>query len=531
MVPEHGAGLRDAVAEGSRAHPGRIALHDGARGQSYRDLNAGADRLARRLVTLGVKPGDAVAVLASTGPGAVTAMYGAPRAGAALAPFHPALTPREFRDAVALARPALVLCDPAHLERARDVVGEVGGDAKSRVFALGDRAARPGARSRGSRPVPADIRRVTPAEGPLPGLEPDDVVAVLRTSGTGGAARAVALTRRNFLASARAVRARLGLRPDDVWYASLSLAHIGGMALVDRALAAGSRVVTRGEWRLEVLVELLASGAISHVSLVPTMLGRLLDAGLPRPRPASLRCVLVGGAGAPPGLVERALSAGLPLALTYGMTETCSQVATAPPALVRAKPGTAGAPLDGVAVRIAADGEIEVRGETVARGYITAPGPPEASGDRQARARSRHPLAPTHPLTAPDGWHRTGDLGRLDRDGHLWVTGRRSRRIVSGGVNVDPAEVERVLAAHPAVAEAAVVGLPDPEWGERVAAAIVPAAGHEVRAEAIHGHCRELLGPASRPRALVVLAELPRNPNGKIDRTRVAARLSGTTPP
>lgn len=499
--------MGDAVARGARAHPGRIALDDGGGGLSYRDLDAAAHRLARRLVTLGVEPGDTVAMLASAGPGAVAAIYAAQRAGAALAPLNPALPRHEMRDALALAPPAVVLCDPAHLALARDMVG-TGGAGEPRVFPLESRGAPPGDRRRGAgRSVADTIRRVIPSDGPLPGSGPDDVVAILRTSGTGGRARAVALTRRNFHASARAVHARLALGPDDVWYASLSLAHIGGMALVDRALAAGSRVVTRGEWRLAVLVELLEAGAISHVSLVPTMLGRLLDAGLPDPLPASLRCVLVGGAGAPPALVERALTAGLPLALTYGMTEACSQVATAPPALVRAKPGSAGAPLDGVEVRIAADGEIEVRGDMVARAY------------RQGG-----------PITGPDGWYRTGDLGVLDHDGHLWVTGRKARRIVSGGVNVHPAEVERVLAAHPAVAEAAVVGLPDPEWGERVAAAIVPVVARKPGVRAIHRHCREMLGPAGRPRALVVLPELPRNPNGKIDRARLAARLSGSDP-
>ena len=500
--------VHDVVAAGARAHPGRLALDDGGAGLSYHDLDAAADRLARRLVTLGVKPGDVVAMLASAGPGAVAAMYAAPRAGAALAPLSPALARREMADAFALARPAVVLCDPAHLAVVRDLVGAVGG-GESRVFPLPSREAQPGERQAGAgHPTPDDLRRVIPSDEPLHEPTPDDVFAILRTSGTGGRARAVALTRRNFRASSRAVRARLALGPHDAWHASLSLAHIGGMALVDRALAAGSRVVTRGEWRLEALFELLEAGAVSHVSLVPTMLGRLLDAGLPHPLPASLRCVLVGGAGAPPALLERALAAGLPLALTYGMTETCSQVATAPPALVRAKPGTAGAPLDAVEVRIAADGEIEVRGDMVARAYHRG-----------------------GPIAGPHGWHRTGDLGRLDHDGHLWVTGRKARRIVSGGVNVHPAEVERVLAAHPAVAEAAVVGVPDPEWGERVAAAIVPAVSRELRVQAIHRHCRELLGPAARPRALVVLARLPRNPNGKIDRPRLAARLSGTPPP
>lgn len=505
MVADSDRRMLDPVARTARTHPDSIALDDGGAGLSYRDLDGAADRLARRLVTLGVRSGDVVGMLAPMGPGVVAAMYAAPRAGAALAPLNPTLAPRELGDAFAVARPAVVLCAPAHLELMRGVVAALGGGAEPQVFALAGGGFPPEDRSRGPRPAAAaDIRRVTPADGPLPGSVPDDVVAILRTSGTGGMARAVALTRRNFDASASAVRARLGLGPEDVWYASLSLAHIGGMALVDRALAAGSRVVVRGRWQPEVLVELIEAGAISHVSLVPTMLGRLLDAGLPHPLPASLRCVLVGGAGAPPSLVERALSAGLPVALTYGMTEACSQVATAPPALVRAKPGTAGAPLDGVELRIAAAGEIEVRGDMVAPAYHR--------GDS---------------ITGPDGWHRTGDLGRLDRDGHLWVTGRKAHRIVSGGVNVDPAEIERVLAAHPGVAEAAVVGLPDSEWGERVAAAIVPAADHEIRVQALRRHCREALGPASRPRALAVLAALPRNPNGKVDRGRLAALLSG----
>lgn len=524
--------MGDAVAAGARTHPGRIALDDGRGGWSYRDLDAAADLLARRLATLGVPPGGVVGMLAPTGPEAVTAMYAAPRAGAALAPFHPALTRRELRDVLAVVRPAVVLCDPAHAGAARDAAGARGGGGECRVFELGAGASQPGKRafSPGERAIPpgdrpgtggpsaADIRRVAPSDAPLAGAGPDDVVAILRTSGTGGRPRAVALTRRNFDASARAVRDRLGLGPDDVWHASLPLAHIGGMALVDRALAAGSRVVVRGAWRLDVLVELIAADAISHVSLVPTMLGRLLDAGLPHPIPSALRCVLVGGAGAPPGLVERALAAGWPVALTYGMTETCSQVATAPPALVRARPGTAGAPLDGIQVRIAPGGEIEVRGDVVARAYHRVGAPTGAETER----------AGGEPLTRADGWYRTGDLGRLDRDGHLWVTGRRDHRIVSGGVNVDPAEVERVLAAHPGVAEAAVVGLPDPEWGDRVAAAVVPAAGREVRAEALNRHCRELLGPAARPRVLAVRSALPRNPNGKVDRTRLAALLSGS---
>ncbi len=507
----HGDARGDAVARVARAHPDRVALDDGRGGVSYRGLDAAADLLARRLASAGVRPGDVVAMLAPTGPAAVTALYAASRAGAALAPLHPGLAARELADALADARPALVLCAPAHVEMAREEVGAVGGRADARVFVLGDGGLPVAGRStgrEGSRPArragsradraTADIHRVEPSAAPPPGSGLDDTLAILRTSGTGGRARAVALTRRNFAASARAVRARLGLGPDDVWYASLSLAHIGGLALVDRALATGGRVVVRGAWRPRTLVELLEAGALTHASLVPTMLARLLDAHPVHPAFASLRCVLVGGAGAPPALVERALSAGLPVALTYGMTETCSQVATAPPALVRAKPGTVGAPLDGVEARIRPDGEIEVRGPMVARAHHR--------GD---------------PIADPDGWHRTGDLGHLDGDGHLWVTGRKARRIVSGGVNVDPAEVEGVLAAHPGVAEAAVVGVPDPEWGERVAAAVVPAAGHDIGVAALQRHCGALLGPPARPRVFSVLDALPRNLNGKVDHGRL----------
>ena len=515
--------MRDAVAEGARVHPARLALDDGGAGHTYRDLDAAADRLARRLVGLGVRPGEAVGMLAATGPEAVAAVYGVPRAGAALAPLNPTLVRRELRDSLAVVRPAVVLCDAAHAEVAREIVGEVAGVVGPWVAVLGAgesarevRVFAPGHGPRSSeRPVPGEIPRAAASKAPLPGVGPDDVVALLRTSGTGGEARAVALARRNFDASARAVGRRLGLDPNDVWYASLSLAHIGGMTLVHRALAAGSRVVVRGAYRLEMLVELIEAGRITHVSLVPTLLGRLLDAGLPRPLPPPLRCVLVGGAGAPPALVERALAAGLPVALTYGMTEACSQVATAPPALVRAKPGTAGPPLDGAEVRIATDGEIEVRGKMVARAYHRG-GRADAGG------------VGDEPISGPDGWYRTGDLGRLDRDGHLWVAGRKSHRIVSGGVNVDPAEVERVLAAHPGVAEAAAVGLPDPEWGERVAAGVVPArGGGDLGENALHGYCREMLGPAARPATLVVLDALPRNPNGKVDRARLRTLLSG----
>jgi acyl-CoA synthetase (AMP-forming)/AMP-acid ligase II len=167
-----------------------------------------------------------------------------------------------------------------------------------------------------------------------------------------------------------------------------------------------------------------------------------------------------------------------------------------------------GPPLDGVELRAGneADGpaEIRVRGPTV------------------AGALFRGPAAAAIPLTDSEGWYATGDLGLLDEEGHLWVTGRLSERIISGGVNVDPAEVEAVLLAHPGVREVAVVGVPDPEWGERVLAAVVPVdPAAPPTLDDLLDHARPRLLPAKRPRALLVLPELPRTPTGKLDRRRL----------
>lgn len=350
------------------------------------------------------------------------------------------------------------------------------------------------------------------------------VQAVLWTSGTAGRPRGVAITFEGLAASARAAAQRLQLAPDDVWLASLSPAHVGGIALVARALLLGSTLVADGPFEARRVSELIdgaeGSGprgpAITHLSLVPTQLLRLLDARAEAPPAASLRLVLVGGARAPDGLVRRALAAGWPLALTYGLTEATSQVATAPPELVRAKPGTVGAPLEGVELRLAPDGEILVRGLTLAAGYV-------GTDERLADA---------------EGWHRTGDLGRLDEEGHLWVTGRRIDRIVSGGVTVDAAEVEEALRAHPAVRDAAVVGLPDEEWGERVGAWVEPAAGatesrssagdappSELDPAALQRWLRHRLAAAKLPRVWHVGGGLPRNANGKLDRKAVRETL------
>lgn len=385
--------------------------------------------------------------------------------------------------------------------------------------------------------VPAPLNaRLTDAEiegarSELDGVElPPGTQILLWTSGTSGRPRGVALSWRNLDASAHSAAQRLELGPSDVWVASLSPAHVGGLALVTRSLLLGGALVLPHESGTEELSRILdghgmpASAGVedrgtgppgssrsparlslvpTHLSLVPTQLHRLLDHREGLGAPEGLRCVLIGGAHAPAALVERALEGGWPLALTYGATEMSSQIATAPPALTRSKPGTVGPPLPGVEVRVDDAGELWARGPTRALAYVG-----EGAGS----------------LADADGWYGTGDLGRVDEDGHLWITGRRIGRIVSGGVTVDAVEVEEALRAHPTVIDACVVGVSDDEWGERVGAWVEPVEG-ELELEELDRHLRARLSGAKLPRVWHVAPGMPRNANGKVDRVAVRRKL------
>ena len=448
---------------------------------SYRRLDGEASalalRLRRRLRSSGARqrdPGPRVAAFLPRRPAGLAAVHGVPRAGAVLAPLQHGWTGRELSGYLRRLGPDLVVGPPAALERA--------GEAAPETPRL-------------------ELRTETGGAGDLPVEEASGDHSLIATSGSTGTPRPVRLTWENHLASARAIAGRLDLRPEDRWYASLSLAHVGGLSLAVRAAAVGSTVVLRGDFDARTLDRLVNEERVTHASLVPVMLRRLLDLRDDRSLPESVRAVLVGGAATPSALLERALAADVPAALTYGLTEACSQVATAPPELVRRKPGTAGPPLSGVRLRLGEDDEVLVRGPTVSPGYL----------DGEA-------------VTSDDGWLGTGDAGRVDGDGHLWVTGRLSERIVTGGTTVHPAEVEEALRAHSGVREAVALGVPSEEWGEVVGAAVVTADDGPGR-EQLERHCRRRLSTPRRPRRWALLDELPRLPNGKTDRERLRRML------
>jgi O-succinylbenzoic acid--CoA ligase len=476
----------DFLRDASLRAPHDLALDEAGRAWSYGELDARVERMAGNLRAALAREGPVALLLENGGP-LVAALHAAARLGRVAAPLFPKLTAFEVAVALRALDASAIVADAVTESVAREASGQI--ESGTQVLSVaGLESGALTARDTGTSP-----RVGTSPRGPSTDW------AVLWTSGTEGRPRGVVLTAENLAASADASRERLALGPGDRWYLALACAHVGGLALVTRAARLGAAVVTRGSFSAEVFNQLVDKGSITHASLVPTMLLRALDERRDRAAPRSLRCLLLGGASTPRALVERALAAGFPIALTYGLTEACSQVATAPPELVARKPGTVGAPLRGTDVRIDEAGEILVRGPTVAAGYL---------GVDQS-------------ITDSQGWLHTGDLGELDHEGHLSVTGRRSDRIISGGVNVDPSEVESVLRLHPDVRDVAVVGIPDEQWGEVVVAAVVPGSESSPSRTDLESLARERLSPTKVPRRILFLGVLPRNANGKVDRDAV----------
>lgn len=324
-----------------------------------------------------------------------------------------------------------------------------------------------------------------------------DAAAIIFTSGTTGEPRGAVLTRGALLASAAASAANLDWRIDDRWLLCMPIARVGGLSILTRCLAARRCVVLAPGFDAGRFPEWVATRCITLVSVVPTMLTRVLDAHPAWRPPAHLRAALLGGASASPKLLRRAQERRLPIILTYGLTETCSQVAATPYA-ARYAPADCGAgvPLSGIDIRVD-NGHIEVRGPTLMAGYW-----------------NDAPLA-------PDAWFDTGDLGDIDAGGCLHVHARRADLIVTGGENAYPAEVERALEAFPGIVAAGVFGVPDEVWGHTVAAALV-AENEPPSDAALFEYVSRRLAPHKRPRHVCYLPRLPHAPSGKLDRRRLA---------
>jgi O-succinylbenzoic acid--CoA ligase len=431
------------LARAARSQPQRLAIEAPDLSLTYEQLQLAAIDAQEALIRRGVASGDQVAIALPAGADFAVALHACLRCGAVAVPVDLRLGAGE-RDAVTLGA-ATVVDEP--LVAAESPSG-----------------------------VAASAGREHDLEAPA---------VVIHSSGTSGAPKPVTLSYGNWLWSALGSATALGVDPDERWLCALPLAHVGGLSILIRSAIYGTTAIVHERFETEAALEaIVAPPGVTLVSLVPTTLARLLDAGLERP--PALRCALIGGAPVPAELLERARRAGVSVSQTYGLTEACSQVTTEP--LAEAGSGRdAGPPLFCTRVRVANDGEILVRGPTVAAGALAA-----------------------------DGWLHTGDAGEL-LDGRLRVTGRKADTIVTGGENVAPAEVEAALAEHDAVAEAAVIGRPDPEWGEAVCAIVVPRDGARIDAEDLRRHCAARLASFKIPKTFELRdAPLPRTRSGKL---------------
>jgi O-succinylbenzoic acid--CoA ligase len=330
-------------------------------------------------------------------------------------------------------------------------------------------------------------------------IDSDSLALVIATSGSEGSPKAVMLTHANLDCAAAASNQRLPLQPGDIWLGCLPLHHIGGLSTLYRCVRAGATLLLHDGFDAARVWHDLQAHPVTHLSLVPAMLARLLDvAGGARPPPA-LRHALTGGAALSRPLFERARASGWPLNPTWGMSECAAQAATLLQPDENWQEGEVGTLLPGFEGRTDLEGRIHLRGPQVMAGYLC---PEDQTG-----------------VGLKDGWLITADLGRIDSAGRITLLGRADQVFNSGGVKVHPLEIESCLAACPGIADVAVTALPDPVWGDVLVALLVGTAD----AKRVECWSRQHLASAQRPRHLLKVEQLPRNALGKIERYALRA--------
>lgn len=508
----------------ARAHttPHALALIFGQTRWDYAELNRRTNSLAAHLQAEGIQPGQRVAALLPNSPLYVCLIHAVARLGAVLVPLNGRLTPPELAWQIEYAACHWLVTD--------------------QELAIANCQLLPITEEIIERPYTSSLIHKSQ-------FIMDNYQAILFTSGTSGQPKAVPLTFANHFYSALASAYRIGTLPHDLWLSCLPLYHVGGLAVIFRSCLYGTAVDLHPRFDLDTINHSLNTKPITLISLVPTMLYRLLQSRTHWP--ASLRLILLGGAAAAPELIERANalprtvgSSQMPVASrqkpvgsredggevqtavplvspTYGLTEASSQVATMLPAAAAQKPGSVGRPLLFTTVQIVAEqghecppgtvGEIVVTGPTVMSGYLSKADLTDGEPEKKARSGSQQILSGL----------ATGDMGYLDEDGDLWVVQRRSDLIVSGGENVYPAEIEAVIRGITGVTAVAVVGLPHPEWGQQVAAAVVLHKEAELSEADLLTYCRPRLAGYKLPRRILFVEQLPLTASGKIARTAV----------
>ncbi|HMT05177.1 MAG TPA: o-succinylbenzoate--CoA ligase [Solirubrobacterales bacterium] len=435
--------LDNWLAQRSQSCPDRIALIADGESMTYSQLEDESAQAARRLAAWGVRRGATVAMNMRPGRDKIILIHALMKTGAVLLPISPKLSSEERARAIESCGVSVDLDDPGKLTQ-------------------------------------------TEADLPLLGEhDMSDPHCRILTSGSTGMPHTVSLSYGNHLFSAMGSAFNIGVDPSDRWLCALPTSHISGLSIVMRSVIYGTAMVLQDRFEPSAITQAIEEDGVTVISLVSTMLLRLLNDGVDLSAP---RAILVGGGPVPQSALREALDRGARVIQTYGLTETCSQVTTLEVAEARRKVGSVGRPLLTSHLRIQG-GEILVQGPTVSAGALDA-----------------------------DGWLHTGDVGRIDEDGFLYVQGRTDEMIISGGENVIPGEVEDVLLQHPGILEAAVIGRPDPEWQQAVTAVVVTANDAQIGLDELRGHCEGKLAPYKIPKRIEVVGELPKTPSGKLHR-------------
>lgn len=453
------------------------AVVDGGRTLSYPDLREGARSVARRLVGLGVEPGDRVALLLSNRLEFLFAYFGALLAGAVAVPINTRFSRRELGAVLSHCGAKAAVAE----ESFRRV------PLRSRLLEL-------------QRELPG-LRHVLPAEtlesagkgsgnAPLPGRRPDDPAVLIYTSGTTGRPKGCLHAHRSFVNSARVTAESKGLGPSDRVLASVPFFNVfGSLNCILESAWAGARIVVQRAFDAGDALEWIERERVTVFLGTPTMWIRLREhpAFSPR-RVASLRTGIMAGARAPRSLVGDWRSLGCDVRVTYGMSELPSILEN-------------GRPTPNTSVRVDESGAVWARGPSRMLEYF------------------RDPCATEERIV--EGWVGTGDLATADTSGALEIVGRADDMMIVGGFNVQPGEVEDVLRRHPDVADVAAFGVDDREYGERVAAWVVPRGDGALDPETLRAFCRGHIADYKVPRELRVVRELPLTANGKVQRFRM----------
>jgi fatty-acyl-CoA synthase len=487
-------------------HGAREALAEGERRFTYRELDDRVNRLANALrAHLGVRRGDRVATLTVNCVEFVELFFATGRIGALLAPLNWRLAPPELdyqlRDSGAIA----LFVGPEHRDLAGKLTIAVPADQRIEFGTAYETLL---AASSPIAPPPEEQARF------------EDPHLILYTAGTTGHPKGAVLTHANVFWNSVNVGAPIGLGPADTTISLLPFFHSGGIGLyLIPTLHAGGRVAIMRTFEPRVLLDIVRRHSVRVIFGVPAIWLELLkDPTFDRKHYPSVEYCISGGAPHPLSVMEAVAARGFGFLQGYGLTETSPGGTLMPVDEWQRKLTTAGKPFLHVELRVVDEsgapcapgeiGEVQFRGPNVFAGYWQRP-------DATAEA-----------FTA-DGWFRTGDLGRLDVEGFLSLIDRKKDMVISGGENVYSAEVEDVLFAHPKVAEAAVIGLPDPKWGESVFAVVVARPGTHLTPEELTEHCRTRLAKYKAPKGFAFIDALPRNAAGKVLKRELRKKYGG----